>query len=45
LIALSESATTDNPDYVKINLLLYEGKVIGGDICRVTLDGFIVAFK
>lgn len=33
------------PDHVKINLLIYEGKVIGGDICRITLDGFIVAFK
>ncbi|MDD4699429.1 MAG: DUF4830 domain-containing protein [Oscillospiraceae bacterium] len=39
---------TNYPDYpknVKINLLVYEGRVIGGDICSISLDGFIVAFK
>jgi len=35
----------DHPQNVKINLLVYKGRVIGGDICCITLNGFIVAFK
>ena len=37
-----------NPDYegeVRGNLLVYEGKVIGGDICSLTLNGFMHGFK
>ncbi len=39
---------TNYPDYegeVRGNLLVYEGKVIGGDICSLTLNGFMHGFK
>lgn len=37
---------TNYPGYessksIKINLLVYKGKIIGGDICSVELDGFM----
>ena len=37
---------TNYPEYtekecIKANLLIYKGKVIGGDICNVELDGFM----
>lgn len=37
---------TNYPEYegsqsIKINLLVYKGKIIGGDICSVELDGFM----
>ena len=31
-------------DYIRANLLIYRGKVIGGDICSVELDGFLSSF-
>ena len=37
---------TNYPEYensrsIRINLLVYKGKIIGGDICSVELDGFM----
>lgn len=37
---------TNYPEYegtqsIKINLLVYKGKIIGGDICSVEIDGFM----
>ncbi len=31
----------EDKDCVKINILVYEGCVIGGDVCSVELDGFM----
>ena len=31
----------ENKDCIKINILVYEGCVIGGDVCSVELDGFM----
>lgn len=31
----------ENRDCIKINLIIYNGRVIGGDICSVELDGFM----
>lgn len=38
------------PDYtdtdcIKINVLVFDGEVIGGDVCSVRLDGFMHGFK
>ncbi len=30
-----------NQDCIKINLIIYAGRIIGGDICSVELDGFM----
>ena len=30
---------------VRANLLVYEGRVIGGDVCSVELDGFMQGFE
>ncbi len=41
-------AVTNYPGYegeVRANLLVYAGNVIGGDICSLTLDGFMHGFK
>lgn len=35
----------DNKPYVKANLLVFENKIIGGDICSLELDGFMHGFK
>ncbi len=35
----------DRPDHVKANILVYEGKIIGGDICSLELDGFMHGFQ
>lgn len=35
----------ENRDCIKINLLIYNGRVIGGDICSVQLDGFMNPLK
>lgn len=40
---------TDYPGYedkdcIRINMLIYKGKIIGGDICSVELDGFMHSF-
>ncbi len=32
-------------DCIKINILVYDGKVIGGDVCSVKLDGFMHGFS
>lgn len=34
----------DHPEGVHANLLVLDGKVIGGDICSVDLDGFLSSF-
>ncbi len=31
----------ENSNAVKLNLLVYNGRIIGGDICSVELDGFM----
>ncbi len=31
--------------YVKANLLIYEGKIIGGDVCSTQIDGFMHGFE
>ena len=33
-----------NKEYIKINVLVCDGKVIGGDVCSVKLDGFMHGF-
>ncbi len=35
----------ENTDYIKIHILIFEGKVIGGDVCSVKSDGFMHGFK
>ncbi len=35
----------ENADYIRINMLVFEGKVIGGDVCSVRLDGFMHGFE
>lgn len=34
----------EETDLIFANLLIYDGKVIGGDICNVQLDGFMHCF-
>ncbi len=34
----------EEQDFIKINVLVFEGKVIGGDVCSVKLDGFMHGF-
>ncbi|MBQ8182523.1 MAG: DUF4830 domain-containing protein [Clostridia bacterium] len=34
----------ENEDFIKINILVYDGEVIGGDVCSVKLDGFMHGF-
>ena len=33
--------TEPEDDFIRINLLIYENKIIGGDVCSVKLDGFM----
>ncbi len=35
----------DDTDYIRINLLVHNGEVIGGDVCSVELQGFMHGFK
>ena len=35
----------NEPQNVVINLIVLDGKVIGGDVCSLELDGFMVAIK
>ncbi len=35
----------ENSECIRANMLVYEGKVIGGDICSVELDGFMHGFE
>lgn len=34
----------ENTDTVRINMLVYKGKVIGGDVSSVAIDGFMTGF-
>ena len=34
----------ENQECIKINVLVYNGNVIGGDVCSVKLDGFMHGF-
>lgn len=41
---------TDYPEYenqtcIRLNLLVYKGKIIGGDVCNIELDGFMLPLK
>ncbi len=36
---------SENEDYVRINLIVCEGKIIGGDVCSIKLDGFMHGFE
>ncbi len=35
---------SSDEDYVRINLLVCDGKIIGGDVCSIKLDGFMHGF-
>ena len=35
----------EGEDHIKINLLICNGKVIGGDVCSIKLDGFMHGFS
>lgn len=35
----------EGTDYIRINMLVYNGKVIGGDVCSLKLDGFMHGFE
>lgn len=35
----------ENQECIHANILVYDGKVIGGDICSVELDGFMHGFS
>lgn len=32
-------------DYIRINILVCDGKIIGGDVCSIKLDGFMHGFE
>lgn len=34
----------EGEEFIKINILICDGKVIGGDVCSVKLDGFMHGF-
>ena len=36
---------SSDEDYVRINLLICDGKIIGGDVCSIKLDGFMHGFE
>ncbi|MBR0535410.1 MAG: DUF4830 domain-containing protein [Clostridia bacterium] len=35
----------EGKEFIKINILICDGKVIGGDVCSVELNGFMHGFK
>lgn len=35
----------EKEEYIKINILICDGKVIGGDVCSLKLDGFMHGFS
>ncbi|MCD7774742.1 MAG: DUF4830 domain-containing protein [Clostridiales bacterium] len=35
----------EDSESIRITLLVYKGKVIGGDVCSVALDGFMTTFQ
>ncbi len=38
--------TYEIPDlYARGNILVYEGKIIGGDVCSITLDGIMLPLE
>lgn len=37
--------TSPNDDFIRINILVSDGIVIGGDVCSVKLDGFMHGFS
>lgn len=34
----------ENDDSIRLNMIVYRGKIIGGDVCSVKLDGFMHGF-
>ena len=34
----------DHPEHIRLDLLVYDGKIIGGDVCSIELDGFMHGF-
>lgn len=34
----------ENQDFIRVNILVYDGIVIGGDVCSLELDGFMHGF-
>lgn len=36
--------TSPDDDYIRLNLLIDDGVIIGGDVCSVKLDGFMHGF-
>lgn len=36
---------SSDEDYVRINLLVCDGKIIAGDVCSIKLDGFMHGFE
>lgn len=43
--AVKNYAGYEDKDCIRINLLVLDGKVIGGDVCSVELDGFMHGFS
>lgn len=37
--------TMPEDDFIRINLLIYDNEIIGGDVCSVKLDGFMHGFS
>ncbi|MBS7360029.1 MAG: DUF4830 domain-containing protein [Oscillospiraceae bacterium] len=35
----------ENDDTIRVNVLVYDGSIIGGDVCSVRLDGFMHGFE
>ena len=35
----------ENKDCIRVNVLVYDGLVIGGDVCSIELDGFMHRFQ
>lgn len=35
----------ENSDTVRINLLIYNGRIIGGDVCSIEIDGFMHSLR
>ena len=35
----------ENEEFIKINILMYDDEIIGGDICSIRLDGFMHGFN
>lgn len=35
----------ENDDTIRVNVLVYDGNIVGGDVCSVRLDGFMHGFE